>query len=160
MKASSTRPGGTGHVDTSASRSPTSPETATAADLLWRSSSSSPPPRRNSISLSQVDAGVNEASRLLDAGGLDMLRQGAQDGFARLPAPYRALAWQTARLVGVMSQPTPSATHLPFPALAQRLDAVHPRHRNSSMPAGWTSLARCIRTPANAQRRWHRTWHS
>lgn len=57
-------------------------------------------------------------------GGLNMLQQGAKDGFESLPPAYRGLAAQTARLVGVMSEPAPSGSAMPFPELGKRLEAA------------------------------------
>jgi len=98
-------------------------------ELRPRGSSSTTPPRRNSLPLSanstaQISAHLNEVSSLLNAGGLGMLQQGAKDGFESLPPQYRGLALQTARLVGVMSEPTPTGSAMPFPALGERLEAM------------------------------------
>ncbi len=53
-----------------------------------------------------------------------MLAQGAKDSFESLPPAYRGLAAQTAQLVGVMAEPTPSGSAMPYPELAKRLETV------------------------------------
>jgi hypothetical protein len=67
---------------------------------------------------------MNEVTGLLNAGGTAMLQQGAKDGFESLPPQYRSLASHTARLVGVLTEPMPAGSAMPFPALGIRLEAV------------------------------------
>jgi hypothetical protein len=96
------------------------------ADLPTRASTAPVSPRR-SVSpqaLQQVQAGVNEVSRLLDGKAGAALAQAAREGFAALPAEYRGLAEQTARLTGLMSSHNPSVAALSSSALVQRLDAA------------------------------------
>jgi hypothetical protein len=96
------------------------------ADLPSRASTA-PAAARRSIqpqAQQQVQASVNEVNRLLDGGGGAALAQAARDGFNALPAEYRGLAEQTARLAGLIggtAQPVPS---LSSGALLQRLDAA------------------------------------
>jgi hypothetical protein len=96
-------------------------------DLSARTSSASGvAPRRNvsPAALQQVSQHMNEAVGLLNAGGAEMLQQGARDGFKSLPPQYQGLALQTARLAGVMSDAVPPGPVLPFSSLAPRLEAV------------------------------------
>lgn len=95
-------------------------------DLPSRTSMA-PAPARRSIpteALQQVQASVGEVNRLLDGRAGAALAQAARDGFSALPAEYRELGMQTARLAGLMAD-----THLLAPTLStgevlQRLDAV------------------------------------
>jgi len=108
----------------------------TPGDLRPRGSSESTAPRRNSLTPSagsspEISARLNEVAAHLNATGIAMLQQGAKDGFGTLPPQYRSLALQTARLVGVMTEPTPPGPAMPFSALANRLEAVTP---TSSQP--------------------------
>ncbi|MDR7151984.1 hypothetical protein J2W49_003960 [Hydrogenophaga palleronii] len=106
-----------------------SPASLPVGDLRPRGSTSDMPPRLNLLPLpasstSQVNTQLSEVTSLLNAGGLGMLQQRAKDSFESLPSAYRSLATQTARLVGVMSDPTPSGSAMPFPELGKRLEAV------------------------------------
>jgi hypothetical protein len=96
------------------------------ADLPSRTSDA-PTASRRGISpqaVQQVQASLNEVNRLLDGKGVAALEQAAREGFSALPAEYRGLAAQTARLAGITgdtAQPVPS---LSSGALLQRLDAA------------------------------------
>jgi hypothetical protein len=72
----------------------------------------------------EISGRVNEALGLLNAGGAAMLQQGVQDGFHALPPQYQSLAMQTARLTGFMTDSLASSVTMPFPDLAQRLQAL------------------------------------
>jgi hypothetical protein len=95
-------------------------------DLRSRPSTSSPPPRRgfDPGASARVGGPANEIAGLMAAGGAAMLQQGVQTGFQSLPAEYRGLGLQTARLVGLMPDGGSQAAQMPFAQLAPRLSAV------------------------------------
>lgn len=96
------------------------------ADLPTRASAAAAAPSRNLSpqARQQVQASLNEVNRLLDGTGGAALAQAARDGFTALPAEYRGLAEQTARLAGLIGGTAQPAPALSSEALLQRLDAA------------------------------------
>jgi len=96
------------------------------ADLPARTSTAPAAPRR-SVSpqdLQQLQASVNDVNRLLDGKAGAALAQAARDDFKALPAEYRGIAEQTARLAGLVGGKAQPAPALSPRALLQRLDAA------------------------------------
>lgn len=96
------------------------------AELPARTSNADAAPRRSvpAAALQQVQASLAEVNRLLDGNAVAAMEQGARDGFKSLPAEYRGVALQTARLAGIAGGTALPAASFSAEGLLHRLDAV------------------------------------